>query len=112
MLPEASTLAALICTLGKCAMVLLGLEAAAMAGSADRTASRAIRSVKRSDLCSIFVQYTAWIVRPFARRFSKSKIVHTRPATGTPLGGFLPHDAIRKLTGFQNRALQIGRAHV
>src|ERR1700733_8507115 len=53
MLPEASTLAAFICTLGKCARVLLGLEAAAMAGSADRMANRAIRSVKTA--CSILV---------------------------------------------------------
>src|ERR1700685_1190869 len=55
MLPEASTLAALICTLGKCARVLLGLEIAPMAGSAARTANRAIGSVKRCVACSIFV---------------------------------------------------------
>jgi hypothetical protein len=43
---EASTFAALICAFGKYAMALLGLEAAAMVGSADRTANRAIPSLK------------------------------------------------------------------
>src|SRR5580700_6364193 len=70
MVPEASTLAALICTLGKCARVLLALEAAAMAGSADRTANRAFRSVNRSDDCPILIQVYSVdcsVIRPWVQ---------------------------------------------
>src|SRR6202166_4126235 len=98
MLPAASTLAALICTLRKCARVLLGLEAAAMAGSADRTANRAIRSVKRSDACSIFLQYNrveGSVIRPPVQpRFN---CLHPSRHRDTPWG--IPSVAARFLNG-------------
>jgi hypothetical protein len=53
--------------LGKFAIVTLGLEAAEMAGDSNRKANSAIRSVKRSNPSSFFVQYIASIVRSRCR---------------------------------------------